>query len=76
MANVDCSDHKVTPKPFTSDCFATKNKKKENKMLKYAELSSRLKAPSLHNLTFINTFTLSLLNGISNRYFLNQIYKV
>ena len=48
-ANVDISDHKGTLKPFPSDCLVTENKK-QNKMVNYAELSSRNKAPSLHRL--------------------------
>ena len=48
-ANVDISDHKGTPKPFPSDYLVTENKK-QNKMVNYAELSSRNKAPSLHRL--------------------------
>ena len=48
-AIVDISDHRGTPKPFSSDCLVTVNKK-QNKMANYAELFSRNKAPSLHRL--------------------------
>ena len=52
MANVDISDHKGTLKPFPSERVVTENNKSKEKMLKYAELSSRNKSPSLHILTF------------------------
>ena len=38
-----------TPKPYPSKCLVTESKKKQNKMLKYAELSSRDKAPKIVN---------------------------
>ena len=45
-------------------------------MLHFSELSQRNKGRSFHNSTFfINAFTLSPLNGVSSRVFLNHINK-
>ena len=50
--NVDISDHRGIPKPFSSDCLVTENQTAKQ-MLQFAELSLRNKGPSFQNLTFL-----------------------
>ena len=71
---VGISDHIGKPNHFSSDCLVIESKKK--KILNFTEFSSLNKVQSFSKFHVFNcAFTLSPLNGVSNRFFfLNRVF--
>ena len=69
------SDHWEEPKAFSSDCLVTENQKAQQ-MLQFADFFfEKLRTKFLQFDDHINAFTLSPLNGISSRCFLDHSNK-
>ena len=66
----------VTTKNIFKPLLSHWNLEKAKQKLAFAEFPSRNEVPSFHNLTFLMMLLpLSLLNDVSNRYFLNHFIK-
>ena len=68
------SDHWRKPKTFSSDCLVTETKK-HNKCCNFLTFLREIKDTFSQFDVLINAFTLSRLNGVSGRFFLNHIDK-
>ena len=75
MGNVVISDHWGKPKPFSSDFLVTENQKSTTNAAIFLNFLKEIKDQVLQFDVFINAFTLSHLNGVSSRIFLNHINK-
>ena len=70
------SDHFGKPYPFSSDCLVTENKKKPIPNAAVILTFSEKQSTKFSKFAvIINDITLSPLNGVYSRYFLNHIKK-
>ena len=69
------SDHWGKPKPFSNDCLVTENQKSIANAAIFSSFSEKLRTKFSQFDVFTNAFTLSSLNGVSSRVFLNHIDK-